>query len=190
MLKELDVVFLLIGLIFLMFTLVSFLIQIKKKKGIISLILSLIFTFFAGYYIYMIIYLKPIEKKFENYSSIEKIIITPKLEKKEMKTNEIALVINLNGNSIKVNLDDEIEIKKNATFTISDIKGIDKENVKVNLVGFIGNPKVNDGQDIGYKINYKNIMKNKALDQKGEKYEIEIKKDDKKIGSVYIKFID
>lgn len=190
MIKETGLAFLLLSLIFLMFIITSVLIVIRKKKGLIAFILSIIFTFFAGYYIYLVIYLKPISKKFEKYSSIEKVIITQKIEKREVKDNNIFVIFNLNGNIIKVSIDDEIEIKKNTVFTITGVEGIDKNNVKINLIGFIGNPKFNDGQDIGYKINYKDIMKSKALDQKDEKYEVEIKKDNKKIGSVYIKFID
>ncbi|HOM27341.1 MAG TPA: M99 family metallo-carboxypeptidase C-terminal domain-containing protein [bacterium] len=191
MIKTTEVAMFLISLIFIMFILTSFLFVIKRKKGILALIISLIYTFFVGYYIYLIFYLNPVLEKFEKYSSLEKIIITPEIEKKEIKNkNDVVLVLNLNGTSVKVSIGDEIEIKKNMTFTINDVEGIDKKNVKVNFIGFIGNPKVNDGQDMGYEISYKKIMKNKALDQKKEKFEIEIKKDDKKIGSVYINFID
>ncbi|MFN4227946.1 MAG: M99 family metallo-carboxypeptidase C-terminal domain-containing protein [Candidatus Ratteibacteria bacterium] len=190
MLKEIGIVILLISLVFLMFIVSWILIQIKRKKGLISLFLTLIFTIFALYYLYLVIYLKPISKKFDEYSSIEKVIITPKIEKQGAKINNIFLVLNLNGNIVKVSIGDEIEIKKDITFKITDVEGIEKENLKVNFIGFIGNPKFNDGQDIGYKISYKDIKKSKALDPKNQKYEIEIKKESKKIGSVYIKFID
>ncbi|MCM8785443.1 MAG: hypothetical protein NC827_01600 [Candidatus Omnitrophica bacterium] len=189
MIKEVNIGLFLISLVILMFILTWFLFLIKKKKGIISLCFTLTFTFFAGYYVYLILYLKPITKKFEKYSSIEKIIITPKVEKPMIK-NDIFLVLNLNGQIIKVSLNDEVEIKKDVTFIISDIEGIEKENLKVNFIGFVGNPKFNDGQDIGYRISYKDIMKSKALNSTNQKYEIEIKKEGKKIGSIYIKFID
>ncbi|MCM8832765.1 MAG: hypothetical protein NC816_02430 [Candidatus Omnitrophica bacterium] len=190
MLKEIGIVILLISLVFLMYVLTSILILIKKKKGLIALSLTLIFTFFACYYLYLVIYLKPLTEKFEKYSSIEKVIITPKIEKEKVKNNNLFLVLNLNGDIIKVAFGNEVEIKKNVSFIITDVDGIEKENLKVNFIGFIGNPKFNDGQDIGYKIDYKKIMKNKALDSKNQKYEIEIKKENKKIGSVYVKFVD
>jgi len=187
MIKEIYIIPFLVSLVFLIWVLTSILYRIKKKKGAIASILSLIFTFFAGYYVYLVLYEKPVSMTFEKYKETEKVIIKPKIENYK-KGNDIFLILKINENNIKVGLEDEIEIKKNTTLIISDIEGIDKENLKVNFVGFIGNPRYNDGQDIGYKINYKDIRKDKAVGK--EKYEIEIKKDNKKIGSVFVKFVD
>jgi len=187
MANEFAVSLLLVSIIFIIWLTSSILFSIRKKKGIISFIISLVFTFFAGYYIYLIFYVKPVLTTFEKYGNMEKIILKPKIETVQ-KFEDIFLVFHINGNDIKVGIEDEIEIKKNTTFVITDIEGIDKKNVKVNLVGFVGNPKYNDGQDMGYKINYRDIRKYKEIDK--DKFEIEIKKDNKKIGSVYIKFVD
>lgn len=174
------------GITILMWFLTSILFNIKKKKGVVSLILPLVFTFFSAYYIYLVFYYKPVLSAFEEYGKTEKVIIKPKIE--NYKNKEIFVVFQINGNYIKVGLDDEIEIKKNTPFVIEDIEGIDKEKVKVNLIGFVGNLRHNDGQDIGYRITYDRLMKNKEVG-KG-KYEIEVKEGNKKIGSIFIKFVD
>jgi hypothetical protein len=187
MINEIAVSLFLVSIVFIIWIVSSILFSIKKKKGIISFIMSLVFTFFAGYYIYLVFYVKPVLTTFEKYGNMEKVILKPKIENPR-KSEDIFLIFQINGNNIRVGIEDEIEIKKNTTFVISDIEGIDKENLKINLVGFVGNPKYNDGQDMGYKINYKDIRKDKEIGK--DKFEIEIKKDEKKIGSVYIKFVD
>ncbi|MGC8977444.1 MAG: hypothetical protein ACP5OB_07500 [Candidatus Ratteibacteria bacterium] len=183
--NEINIALFLASIVFIMWIISSILFSIKKKKGIISLILCLIFTFFSGYYFYLVFYVKPLMKSFEKYSQIEKLMIKPNLEKSK---NEIFLILQINNDYIKVGVGDEIEVKKNTQFIIKDIEGMDKEGLKVNFIGFVGNKKYNDGQDIGYKINYKDIRKDKAIEK--DKYEIVIKKDDKKVGSVFIKFVD
>ncbi|MCS7180134.1 MAG: hypothetical protein N2589_01965 [bacterium] len=190
MINEIGIGLILLSLIFLMFFLSYVLFIIKKKKGIISIFISLLFTFFVGYYFYIILYIKPVIKKFEKYAENEKVLIKPQLEKENKKNLEILLVFNINGNIVKVGLDDEIEIKNNTRFKITDVEGIDKDGLKVNIIGFIGNPKFNDGQDLGYYVSYKDMMKNKAKDEKNKRYEIEVKKENRKIGSVYIKFVE
>ncbi len=187
MIKEIYILPFLVSINFLLWILTSIVFRIKKKKGIIALILSLIFTFFTGYYVYLVLYEKPVSLAFENYEKEEKVILKPKIENYK-KAPEIFLVLKINENNIKVGIEDEIEIKKNTSFTIVDIEGIDKKDLKVNFVGFIGNPKSNDGQDMGYKISYKDLRKDKAIDK--EKFEIQIKKENKKIGSIFVKFID
>ncbi len=187
MLNEFVVSLLLVSIIFIIWITSIVLFSIKKKKGIISFIMSLVFTFFAGYYIYLVFYIKPVLKTFEKYENIEKVILKPKIENFN-KFEDIFLIFQINGNNIKVGIGDEIEIKKNTLFIIEDVEGVDKENLKVNLVGFIGNPKYNDGQDLGYKINYANIRKDKQIGK--DKFKIEIKKDNKEIGLVFIKFVD
>jgi hypothetical protein len=187
MVNEFTISLLLIPIIFIVWIISFILFSIKRKKGIISFIMSLVFTFFAGYYIYLVFYFKTVLKTFEKYGNMEKIILKPEIETAK-KSENIFLIFQINGNNIKVGIDDEIEIKKHTTFIITDIEGIEKEGTKVNLVGFIGNPRYNDGQDIRYKINYKDIRKDKEIDK--DKFEIEIKKDNRKIGSVYLKFVD
>ncbi|MCM8771603.1 MAG: hypothetical protein NC926_06110 [Candidatus Omnitrophica bacterium] len=187
MIKEIPLLLYLNSLTFIIWIITTILFRIKKVKGFVALILSLIFTFFVFYYNYLILFEKPTLQSFEKYENMGKIILKPRVEEHK-ESPEIFLFVKINDSVIKIGLGDEIEIKKNTTFTIEDVEGIDKENLKVNFVGFVGNQKYNDGQDIGYKINYKDLRKNKAIEK--DKYEIEIKKKDKKIGSVFVKFVD
>lgn len=183
-LNEKIVIFFLTALTFIIWIVSNFVYIVNKKKGIVSLILSLIFTFFTGYYIYLILHLKPIfqTKYYEGISQAKDKTI------EEISGNEIFLIFKINGNDVRIGNGDEIEINKKATFIIENVEGIDKKNLKVNLIGFVGNPKFNDGQDLEYEIKYKKIMKEKAVED--NKFEVEIKKQGKKIGSVYIKFVD
>ncbi|MCM8818989.1 MAG: hypothetical protein NC915_05905 [Candidatus Omnitrophica bacterium] len=187
MIKEIHILSVLVTFVFLMGILTNILYRIKRKKGFCALVLTLIFSCITGYYIYLILYEKPISFTFEKYEKQEKVIVKPKFEKYK-KPVEIFIIFKINDADIKVGIEDEIEIKKNTTFMIKDIEGIDKENLKINFVGFVGNKKSNDGQDMGYKINYKDIRKDKEIDK--DKYKIEIKKDDKKIGTIFVKFVD
>ena len=186
----------LVSIIFMIWFLSYILYNLNRKKGFFSYVLSLLFTSFSIYYIFMSFYTNRLLKTFGRYEKAEKINVEPKIEKsieehKEENTKEpekISLIFQINGNNVKVGIDEEIEIKKDTTFIISDIEGINKKNLKVNLVGFVGDYKYNKGHDIGYKISYKDMWKNKEVDK--DKFEIEIKKDKKKIGSVYLKFVD
>jgi hypothetical protein len=196
MINGLGISLILISIIFLIWFLAYILFSINKKKGAFSFILSLLFTSFSVYYISIASYTNKFLETAEKNEKVEKIILEPKIEQtiveskieQTKKPESIALVFQINGKNIKVGINEEIEIKKSSTFIISDIEGIDKEDLKVNLVGFVGDPKHNEGNDIGYKINYKEMWKNKEIDK--DKYKIEIKKSNKEIGCVFIKFID
>jgi hypothetical protein len=187
MINELGISLVLISINFLIGFLAYILFSINKKKGTFSFILSLLFTSFSVYYISIASYTNKLLETSKKSEKIEEIIVEPKIEQTK-KPESVTLVFQINGENIKVGINEEIEIKKGSTFIISDIEGIDKENLKVNLVGFVGNSKYNDGNDIGYEINYKDMWKNKEIEK--DKYKIEIKKNDKEIGCVFIKFVD
>lgn len=177
---------LLLCIIFLLIFTLIIIFSINIKKGWFALILTLLFTFFAGYYIYITFYEKFISSLSE-YENLEKVVIKPDETRND---SNFFLIIEIGKEKIRVSTGDEIEMKKNITFKICDIEGIEKNSAKVNFIGFVGNPKFNDGQDIGYDISYKTLRKDKAFDKKREIYEIEVKKNEKKIGSIFVRFVD
>ena len=167
--------------------------KINRKKAITSFILSLIYTGFAGYYIYLSFYVKTpksILKKEIAYSKPSFASLS-KPQKKVEKKQEIFLVFEINGQTLKSAIGDEIEISKKTRFKIKRIETDPPiKGIKANFIGFIGNPRYNDGQDIGYWIRYNKLRKNKSIDKKKEKFEIVLKKGKKIFGKVYVKFID
>lgn len=167
--------------------------KINRKKSLTSFILSIIYTGVAGYYIYLSFYVKQpksILKQEIVYSKSSFTSISPPDEKVEKK-QEIFLVFEINGETVKSAIGDEIEISKKIKFKIKKIETDPPiKGIKANFIGFIGNPRYNDGQDIGYWIRYNKLKKNKALDKRKEKFEIVLKKGKKILGRVYVKFVD
>ncbi len=172
--------------------------KINKKKGWISFILSLIFVGFSLYYVYLFFYLgipSSIQKKVYTPYDIKKTVIkeTEKLPVggKTLKEENISFFVYLeiNGNTLKVEKEDEIEIGKNTKFKIVKVETIPEiKNIEANLVGFVPKGK-NTANDIGYLISYDELLKRKAIDQEKTKFELIIKSDEGIIGKVYFKFI-
>jgi hypothetical protein len=168
--------------------------SINRKKGWLSLLLSLIYVFFTGYYIYLTFYLKPprsiLKEDFIVSSAVKSSAVEEKKVPvpKEIKTEEDTLVLlRIENHTISARLEDEIEISKDTKFKIENVKTSGKD-VKANVIGFVGNRRRNDGQDIGYWIKYTDMMKRRALDKDGSKFKITIKSDNQQLGNIYIKF--
>ena len=119
----------------------------------------------------------------------------PKQKKKivgEKKENaEVIIVLEIDSHRVVAGIDDEIEISKKTKFKIKSVKTSPPlKKVKANFVGFVGNSRYNDGQDIGYLISYNKIKKRLAVDKNKKKYKINITCRKEKLGTVYIKYVD
>ncbi|RKY30184.1 MAG: hypothetical protein DRP67_05020 [Candidatus Omnitrophota bacterium] len=166
---------------FILFIISDWLFLINRKKGAVAFILSLIYLFFIGYYSYLVFYLKPahIVKTSEK---IEKI--------SEEEKSSVSLVIEVDNHKIVVPSGDEIEVDKEAKIRIKRVlTNFPVKNPKANFIGFVGNKRFNDGQDIGYLITYRKILKEKAIGKK-DRFRIDIKDGKKKLGEIYINFVD
>jgi hypothetical protein len=89
------------------------------------------------------------------------------------------------GEVLEVVLGDILEIESLTT------NMTDPAAVKVNFKGFVGDKKGNSGEDRGFPIDTaKDLMKRFSLDEKGRRYRIVAKADDKRLGQVEIALVD
>lgn len=195
-----------IGLGILILLVVELTFKINKKKALAGLVLSIIYLVFAGYYAYLafsmerpgflskpeVIQIFPpgadVSKQDEKTVG-EKAETTEKAEALSVVLESV--VLEIDSHRVVAGPDDEIEMSKKANFKIKSVKtNPTLEKVKANFVGFVGNPKYNDGQDIGYLILYGKIRKKLAVDKSKRKYKIDIVWEKENLGTIYIKYVD
>ena len=191
-----------LGLGFLVMVLSSWLMLINKKKGIVGIILSILFLSISIYYVFLCNLPKP------QIVTVTDIPIAPVMLQQEKSTISIAettqkpvrdstgsapvaLLLEVDSLELTVYPDNDIEINKNSAFKIKQIiTNPPIKKVKANVVGFIGNPRMNDGQDVGYSITYNQMSKRWATGEGKNKYKIEIKKGEELLGTVHITFVE
>ena len=104
---------------------------------------------------------------------------------------DFTLIIDINGSRVNAMQDDEIELGKLARLKLVEITGLRTDpTTRANIVGFVANPRRNDGQDIGVSLTYAKLDRRRALDSRKERFKIEIKQGDSVLGLVYLKFVD
>ncbi len=185
-----------VGLALLMFILSAIVIMINRRKLVFSLLLSVVYSLFAGYYLYLSFFVKTPLSIMETEvikpgKPTEEIF--PKTPAVETAQSDFLVFIQFGNSTFEVAPEDEIEIKKGGRFKIKEVKYPQEEgiaNIKADFKGFVGNTRFNDGQDIGYWITYDRVMKHWSIEGEKDKFEIIIKKDKEPIGSIYVKFID
>ncbi|MEW6410080.1 MAG: M14/M99 family metallopeptidase [Nitrospirota bacterium] len=97
-------------------------------------------------------------------------------------------ILNVNGTRYALRHQEAIQITAGDRVEIVDAltEGIAK-NMKVNLIGFIGNKKYNDGEDRGYKIDTaRDLMKGYSIEKDGKKYRIVAKVGNKTIAEMFL----
>ncbi len=177
-----------VGLGIVMLLISEWLVKLQKKKGIAGMLISLVFIGILGYYIYLVCYVKPALLSAPDRLAPAAPGIVPSPPETAIP---LSVILEISGETVTAELGDEIEIRKTALFKIVGVKTPGgREKLKANLVGFIGNPQYNDGQDMGYVISYGKIDKARALDSGRRRYKIEIKSGSDAIGDLYIKFVD
>jgi hypothetical protein len=104
------------------------------------------------------------------------------------KTQLAHLLIEVNGNAQRIEHGETVRIKKDDELKLIDY--IDSQqnpvSMKLNFVGFVGNPKTNDGQDRGYKIKQKNLIRRFSVNGLGQVFEIKAEKNNKLIAQFYV----
>ncbi len=160
--------------------------QINRKKGIVSLILVIIFAAITGYYLYLTVAVPPFsETGSQKYSFSTIPSVSP--------GSEPAMVIfeTEDGSQIKVEDDDHLEIKKDVRIKATEVtqNGKKVENVRINVIGFAPSDNPSTTDDTGYFFSYKNMIKRFAIDDEKTLYKVEVKKDGDTIAEVFLKFI-
>ena len=100
------------------------------------------------------------------------------------------LIIVLNNVERTVANMESLEVAKGDRLKIVDVivEGMDRKDISVNFLGFVGKRSVNTGEDRGYLIDTaKDLWVKYSVKGEGAEYPIIVKQGDKKIGEVFIK---
>lgn len=98
------------------------------------------------------------------------------------------LEVEINGRSHRYKNSETIFLRRNAKIEfIRVFPEPPGEEVKVNLKGFVGSKDYNDGQDLGYVISVKDLMPRWATDKARKTYPIEITRQEKPLGKLFLK---
>ncbi|MCM8760359.1 MAG: hypothetical protein NC832_01400 [Candidatus Omnitrophica bacterium] len=186
-----------IGIAFIMIILSAMLLKINRKKFVYGVVLSVIYTGFAVYYLCLVLFFP--------HSAAQKAVATPitpskttfpetrvSTEENTQKVVDFTVIITTEDNTFSLGPDDELEIKKGMKFKIEKVvySGGSPENIKADIRGFVGNARKNDLQDIGYWVTYGDMLKKYTVEGEKDKFKVEIKEGENLIGTIYIKFVD
>ena len=174
--------------------------EISRIKSVVSLILSIIILLLGGYYYYVVgLYqsergeatgpLNRIIRVYKPKSAIpppeKKVVVLPK-----SKPEELNVIIGVDGKKNFLKDREHLKVKRGEKIKIIDaiVPGVRKNLIRVNLVGFVGNPKIK-GEDRGYEIDTSSLMKRYALNKKRSCYKIEVLKGKEVIATVFVDLI-
>ena len=164
--------------------------RFNRKKAITATVLGLIFLVFAGYYVYLSCVVQSVAVVVTNVAPLEKPAVPPEqAATPPAETRAFSMVFDVDGQKVAAEADDEIQIKKNSRFVIKEVQANPPiPGLKANIVGFVANPRKNDGQDKGYTVSFGQLDKKKAL--KGNVFKVEFRDKETVLGNVYLKFVD
>ncbi|MCM8825823.1 MAG: hypothetical protein NC937_06800 [Candidatus Omnitrophica bacterium] len=159
--------------------------QINRKKGLVGILLAVVFAVITGYYCYLFFFPLSTYTTITHYPKIQKAKLVPE------QTPVLVIFETEDGSKFVVEDGDYLEINSDVKIKVTEVRqnNIPIENVRVNVIGFtpVNNPSTNN--DIGYAFSYRNLKSKFAIDQEKSIYRTEVKKGDEKIGEVFLKFI-
>ena len=177
--------------------------EISRIKSVVSLILSIIILILGGYYYYIVgLYQSergqatgPLNKIIRVYKPESITTSTTLAEKKvvvlpESKPEELNVIISVDGRKNFLKDREHLKVKRGKKIKIIDavVPGVGKNLIRVNFVGFVGNPKIK-GEDRGYEIDTSSLMKRYALNKKRSCYKIEVLKGKEVMATIFVDLI-
>ncbi len=174
--------------------------EISRIKSVVSLILSIIILILGGYYYYVVgLYqsergqatgplnriIRVYKPKSASQPPEKKVVVLP-----ESKPEELNVIIDVDGKKNFLKDREHLKVKRGKKIKIIDaiVPGVGKNLIRVNFVGFVGNPKIK-GEDRGYEIDTSSLMKRYALNKKRSCYKIEILKGKEVMATVFVDLI-
>ncbi len=176
--------------------------EISRIKSVVSIIFSIIILILGGYYYYVVgLYQSergqakgPLNRIIRVYKpeSItrptppeKKVVVLP-----ESKPEELNVIIDVEGKKNFLKDREHLKVKRGKKIKIINaiVPGVGKNLIRVNFVGFVGNPKIK-GEDRGYEIDTSSLMKRYALDKKRSCYKIEVLKGKEVIANVFVDLV-
>ncbi|MDD3726658.1 MAG: hypothetical protein PHI44_05630 [Candidatus Ratteibacteria bacterium] len=181
-----------ISIAFILITLSVIMLKINRKKFVVAIVFSVIFTGLSLYYLCLVSFLYPHSVLKEEVAAPENIPLDIGNQKDTSEKPDFIVIITTDNNTFSLVPEDELEIKKGTRFKIEKVvyPSGSPENIKADIKGFAGNARQNDQQDIGFWVTYSDMLKHWAVKGKQDTFEVEIKDGKDIIGKVYIKFID
>ncbi|MCM8789353.1 MAG: hypothetical protein NC907_06160 [Candidatus Omnitrophica bacterium] len=159
--------------------------QISRKKGRVGILLAVLFTIITGYYCYLFFFPLFTYTAKQNHQPFPPLAVTP---------GQLPVMVVFeteDGTRLTAEDGDYLEINRNLKIKVAKVmrNNAPVENVRVNVIGFTpyNNPSAID--DTGYTFSYRDMRKNFATDQEKNVFVAEVKRDDEKIGEVFLKFI-
>ncbi len=174
--------------------------EINKTKFIISFILSIIILGLGGYYYYLIglyqskkgLAIGPLNRILRIYRprSISLMPEKKKVVPSELESKGTVVIIEVESKKNFLKERTHLKVKKGKKLKIINafVPGVKKDLIRVNFVGFVGDPKVK-ADDRGYEIDTSSLMKKYSLNKEGSCYKIEVMKGKEIIGTVFIDLI-
>lgn len=106
--------------------------------------------------------------------------------------DKTAFVLLVNGKETVVVSGETLSMAPSDRLVIHDMKieEKDRNNLKVNFIGFVGNPAMNDAEDRNYIISPSALLKRHSLDGKGGTYRIEATSADRPVAEMFIRIED
>ncbi|HPC28670.1 MAG TPA: M99 family metallo-carboxypeptidase C-terminal domain-containing protein [bacterium] len=175
------------GISFLLLMFCFIIYQINRKKGLISLILAVIFIAITGYYCYTTLFTS------NTISDTMRCLSRPPASTtQEQPSNQITLTVETDdGNQIIVENGDALDITSDVSIKITGASqnGKPLNDIRVNVIGFTPKDNPSQNNDIGYRFSYKDMLKKFAIDEEKIVYRVEIKRSDEKLGEIYLRFV-
>ena len=176
--------------------------EISRIKSVVSLILSIIILILGGYYYYIVdLYqsergqaMGPLNRIIRLYKpqSIttptppeKKVVVLPRSQPEKLN-----VIIDVDGKETFLKDREHLKVKRGKKIKIIDaiVPGVGKNLIRVNFVGFVGNPKIK-GEDRGYEIDTSSLMKRYALNKQRNCYKIEILKGKEVIATLFVDLV-
>lgn len=159
--------------------------QINRRKGLAGILLAVVFAIITGYYCYLFFFPLSTYTSKRNYPLPPQLIVTPG------QAPVMVVFETSDGTKLVAEDGDYLEINSNVKIKITEVtqNNISLENVRVNVIGFTPSNNPSAINDTGYAFSYKDMQKRFAVDQEKTVYRAEVKRNDEKIGEVFLKFI-
>ena len=178
------------GFLALMLALIA--LEINKAKFALALVLSLGLIGLGGYHYYLIMGLGGDMKKGINLISLftEKAPVyypAPVPTVAPPEPTELTVIIEVADGQKRLKDKEHLKVKRGEKVKIVDgfVPKADKNLIRVNMVGFIADPK-KLAEDRGSEIDTASLLKKFSVDKKGNCYKIEVLKGKESAGSVFL----
>ncbi len=100
-------------------------------------------------------------------------------------------LILVNDELVRIRKGETLDVSPMDTLVIQDITPAYPENspLRINFVGFVGNKKINDAEDRGYKIRPRSLWKRFSVDKNGALYRIEALYREEPVGEMFVRIL-